>query len=86
MGVHGQNMPSPGVDPLSMICLGSWGEVATLKNSRFTWKKEMRGMGAGWVINSDFTRHLLINVDSKKVYIKNMKEEKKICKEKQNSL
>ena len=26
-------------------------------------------MGAGWVINSDFTRHLLINVDSKKKYI-----------------
>ena len=32
-------------------------------------KKEIGGMGAGWAINSDFTRHLLINVDSKKKYI-----------------
>ena len=28
-------------------------------------------MGAGWVINSDFTSHLLINVNSKKKYILN---------------
>ena len=26
-------------------------------------------MGTGWVINSDSTRHLLINVNSKKKYI-----------------
>ena len=26
-------------------------------------------MGAGWVINSDSTRHLLIHVNSKKKYI-----------------
>ena len=36
MGIHGQSMPSPGVYTFSMICLGSWGEVATLKNSGFT--------------------------------------------------